>query len=140
MTALQIMRRELVNLSLLTALGVALFSLYSVFHFWSIEDITAPGNIPRVRYDLQCWLVVFVVFTMVTISIAYYRRKAWKVMTSCDSGKNPHPTLPPEYREREWWQVARLRSQNHFASPGIAPSNSSTLAFSMVPLKAKGER
>lgn len=69
------MRRELVNLPLSAALGAALFSLYAVFHFWTIQDITAPGDIPRIRYDLKFWLIAFVVFTIVTILIAYYRRR-----------------------------------------------------------------
>ncbi len=69
------MRREWVNVPLSAALGGALFSLISVFHFWTIQDITAPQDLARVRYDLKCWLIVFVVFTIVTISTAYYRRR-----------------------------------------------------------------
>jgi len=72
------MRRELVNVPLSAALGAALFSLISVIHFWTIQDITAPRDIARIRYDLKCWLVAFVAFTIITIIIAYFRKVAGK--------------------------------------------------------------
>ena len=72
------MRRELVNVPLSVALGAALFSLISVIHFWTVQDITSQQDVARIHYDQKCWLIAFVAFTIITIAIAYCRRKAGK--------------------------------------------------------------
>jgi hypothetical protein len=69
------MRRATVNLTFCAAVLGSLFSLYSVFSFWSIQDISTPQPLPRMRYDLYCWAAIFAVCTIIGIALAVYRNR-----------------------------------------------------------------
>lgn len=66
------------NVLLGFAVIAALFSLYSVIYFWTIQDIADPNSIARIRFDQKCWLIAFVALTILTILISYYRQRTRK--------------------------------------------------------------
>lgn len=49
------------------SLAAALFSAYSVFYFWTLQDISAPAQLRRVHYDIFCWLGIFVLSMIVSL-------------------------------------------------------------------------
>lgn len=69
------MQRKSWNVLLGFAVIAALFSLYSVIYFWTIQDIASASNIARVHFDQKFWTTAVVASTIITIVIAHYRRR-----------------------------------------------------------------
>jgi hypothetical protein len=71
------MKRSVVTLGIVLAVLFAIFCLYSALSFHLLQDISSPEQLPRVRYDRNCWLVFF----FVAMLAAYLLGRLWVWVT-----------------------------------------------------------
>ena len=54
---------------------IALFCLYSAFHFHTIQVISTPEQLPRMQYNRNCWLGFFAITAMLWLLVHHLRKR-----------------------------------------------------------------
>jgi hypothetical protein len=47
------------RLTITVLILACLFSLYSTLNFWTIQAISTPEQLPRMKYDAAAWFAIF---------------------------------------------------------------------------------